>query len=125
MRRAARAYHRTRSPITRAPRHAADNEIGDEGAKELAAALKTNTTLTTLNLRSACSGAPAHPRGIAARAHMHVQGGVRRAARAYWSHALGAPTTRVRPAMPQTIGSAMRGPRSWPPRSRPTRPSPR
>ena len=34
---------------------AAANSIGDEGAKELAAALKTNTTLTTLDLSGACS----------------------------------------------------------------------
>ena len=33
------------------------NRIGDEGAKELAAALKANTTLTGLGLGGACRGA--------------------------------------------------------------------
>jgi len=39
-------------------------------------------------------------------------------------HALAAPTARA-PRVPQGMRSATRGPRSWPPRSRPTRPSPR
>ena len=55
--------------------------IGDEGAKELAAALKANTTLTELYLWGACRGAAlaTHPRGTAARARTRAEGG--RAAR--------------------------------------------
>ena len=34
----------------------AHNEIGDEGAQMIAEALKTNTTLTSINLRSECGG---------------------------------------------------------------------
>ena len=55
-RRAARRTHRAF-----APRAAGSCGIGDEGTKELAAALKANTTLTELSLWSACSGAPPHP----------------------------------------------------------------
>ena len=63
----ARRAHTARAP---AP-CAADNEIGAEGAKELAAALKANSTLTSLEFYGACRGAalPTHPaRGTAARA---------------------------------------------------------
>ena len=42
----ARRAHTARAPAPRA----AENEIGDEGAKELAAALKANKTLTKLTL---------------------------------------------------------------------------
>ena len=71
--------HALAAPTARAPSRAAGNKIGAEGAKELAAALKANTTLTVLNLNGACSGAPPHPRGTAARAH--VCKGVRAARR--------------------------------------------
>lgn len=48
----------------------------------LAAALKDNQTLKTLDLCCACRGAPSpHPRGTAARAH-GVQQGARAAPRA-------------------------------------------
>ena len=98
------------------------NGIGNEGAKELAAALKTNTTLTELSLWSACSGAPPHP---AAPPHTRTNArGVCGASPERSSHALVAPTARA-PRVPQRMRSATRGPRSWPPRSRPTRPSPR
>ena len=98
---------------------ATGNNIGPEGAKELAAALITNTTITKLDLNGACSGAlPSHP------AVLHIgEGGLRRTARARAAHALATPTARA-PRVPQTIRSAPRGPRSWPPRSSPTRPSP-
>ena len=56
-RRAARRTHRAF-----APRAAGSCGIGDEGVKELAAALKTNTMLTKLDLCGACSGAPPTPR---------------------------------------------------------------
>ena len=45
------------TPRVRPPPRAAGNEIGDEGAKELAAALKANATLTMLLLGGACRGA--------------------------------------------------------------------
>ena len=84
-----------------APR-AADNNISDEGIKELAAGLKDNTTLLTLSLSGACSGALAHtPRPnpaafIAARARLRVKGRARRrAARTRSPHALAPPTTRA------------------------------
>ena len=62
-----RAAHRPSARRTRprrahgpcAPR-AAGNNIGPEGAKELAAALRTNKKITTLNLSGACSDTP-HP----------------------------------------------------------------
>ena len=53
---AARALAAPTPRVRPAPR-AADNKIGDEGAKELAAALKANATLTTLELSGACRGA--------------------------------------------------------------------
>jgi len=80
----ARRAHRACAP------RAAGNKIGDEGAKELAAALKDNTTLTTLSLGRACSGAPPHPHGTATRARA-CRGGVRRAAPSVLPHALAAP----------------------------------
>ena len=49
----ARRAHTARAPAPRA----AGNGIGDEGAKELAAALKDNATLTTLPLNGAFRGA--------------------------------------------------------------------
>ena len=64
-----RTPHALAAPTVRAPPRAAGCRIGDEGAKALAAALETNTTLTKLYLYSACSGAPPHPRGTAACAH--------------------------------------------------------
>eukprot|EP00964_Phaeocystis_antarctica_P035952 scaffold20556_cov73-Phaeocystis_antarctica.AAC.1 len=87
-----RAAHRPSARRTRSPRPrhvrpacAAANDSGDEGAKELAAALKTNTTLTKLDLSCACSGAPSHhPRHRRMRARA---GGVRRAARAFAARA--------------------------------------
>jgi len=39
------------SCLTRARARPADNDIGDEGAKALAEALKVNTTVTSINLR--------------------------------------------------------------------------
>ena len=59
MRRAAPSVspHARAAPTARAPRLAAANDIGEEGAKELAAALKANKTLTTLNVDGACHGA--------------------------------------------------------------------
>ena len=112
-RRAARRTHRAF-----APRAAGSCGIGDEGVKELAAALKTNTMLTKLDLCGACSGAPPTPRHRRTRA-LGACGAPPRAfdARARRAH-------RARARVPQTVGSATRGPRSWPPRSRPTRPSP-
>ena len=66
---------------------AAGNKIGAEGAKELAAALKTNATLTTLDLECACRGA-ALPSTPAAPPHARVQeGGARRASPARTPHA--------------------------------------
>ena len=57
--RAARAFAaRAHGPC--APR-TADNGIGDDGAKELAAALEANTTLNKLDLQGACRGAPPNP----------------------------------------------------------------
>ena len=76
MQRAARSIspHARAAPTTaRAPRRAAGNQIGDEGAKELAAALKTNATLTALNLYSACSGAPFPHPAAPPHARMHVR----------------------------------------------------
>ena len=69
-----------RTPHARSPRphparppapRAADNWIRAEGAKELAAALKTNATLTTLVLHGACRGAaiPTPPRHRRTRMH--------------------------------------------------------
>ena len=54
---------------------------------------------TELNLGGACSGAPPHPRGTAARAHA-CRGVVRRAAPSALPHALAAPTARA-PRVPQ------------------------
>ena len=65
-------------------------EIGDEGAKELAAALKANSTLTTLDLRGACRGAalPTHrPRHRRTRMHACRRWGVRRASPERTPHA--------------------------------------
>jgi len=76
-----------------APR-AAGCVIGTEGAKELATALKANATLTKLDLRGACSGAPPHPRGTAEHAHA-CRVCVRRAAPSALPHALAAPTARA------------------------------
>ena len=115
----ARRAHRVCAPACRS------HKIGDEGAKELAAALKANATLTTLDLNSACSGAPSHP---AAPPHARTCGGTCGAPPARALHALAAPTARApracAPRVPQAVGSAPRGPRSWLPRSRPTRLSP-
>ena len=99
----ARRAHTARAPAPRA----ADHDIGAEGAKELAAALKANATLTTLNLYSACRGAalPTHT-PLHRRAHARMQeGGVRRASPEGTPHARsprprrGAPFPRV----PQAI----------------------
>ena len=49
--------HARAAPTARVPRRAADKNIGDKGAKKLAAALKTNATLTKLDLQCAFSGA--------------------------------------------------------------------
>ena len=88
--------HALAAPTARAPRRAAGNQIGDEGAKELAAALKTNTTLTHLGLGSACSGAPSPPpRHRRTRARTFAGGGVRRAAPSVSPHARAAPTARA------------------------------
>ena len=65
-------------------------EIGDEGAKELAAALKANATLNTLNLYRACRGAalPTHTPAAPPHAHARVQEwGLRRASPARTPHA--------------------------------------
>jgi len=78
---------------------------------------------TELNLSGACSGAPPRPRGTASPRHA-CRGDVRRATPSEMPHALATPTARA-PRVPQAMRSATRGPRSWPPRSRPTRPSPR
>ena len=48
---------RRTAPTARAPPCAAGNGIGAEGAKELAAMLKVNTTLIVLYLSGACSRA--------------------------------------------------------------------
>ena len=58
------------TPRVRPAPRASGNSIGDEGAKELAAALKANSTLTTLHLFCARRGAalPHTARGTAARA---------------------------------------------------------
>ena len=105
---------------------AAGNSIGDEGAKELAAALKENKNLTTLNLGSACSGAPPTPHGTALRprAPTHAGGVALRRPRAYAARVRCAHTARAT-RMPQRMRSATRGPKSWPPRSRRTRLLPR
>jgi hypothetical protein len=101
-----------------APR-AAGKKIGDKGAKDLAAELKDNTTITDLDIRGACSSPPPSHAAV-----LHTgEGGLRRTARARAAHALAAPTARA-PRVPQAIASATRGPRTWPPRSRTTRPSP-
>eukprot|EP00964_Phaeocystis_antarctica_P033357 scaffold18933_cov63-Phaeocystis_antarctica.AAC.2 len=86
--------HALAAPTARAPRRAAGCGIGDEGAKELAAALETNTTLTTLDLNSACSGATPTP---AAPLRARTSGGraARRPERS--PHALAAPTARAPP----------------------------
>ena len=116
------------TPRVRLATRAAEIEIGNEGAKELAAALKDNATLTTLDLRGARRGAalPTPTGSTAARVCTRAGGGrAARQPRAHAARALAAPTPRVRPPrVPQSIASAPRGPRSWPPRSRPTRPSP-
>ena len=64
---ARRRAHTARAPAPRA----ADCGIGDEGAKELVAALKANKTLTTLDVEGACHGGalPTPPR----HAHARVQ----------------------------------------------------
>ena len=81
----ARRAHTARAPAPRA----AGNSIGDEGAKELAAALKANATLTTLNLQGACRAAalPIDARRTAARACTRARGGVRRASPERTPHA--------------------------------------
>ena len=95
---------------------AAGKKIGDEGAKELAAALKTNTTLTELNLRSACSRTL---RSLTLRSCTRNCG----APPECTLHTpLAAPTARA-PRVPQKIASVSRGLRGWPPGSRPTLPS--
>ena len=65
----ARRAHTARAPA----RRAAVNKIGDKGAKELAAALKANTTLSELNLWGACRVAPLpiHPTALP---HAHAAG---------------------------------------------------
>ena len=55
----AHATHARRAHVACAP-HAAENKVGSNGAKELGAALKDNMTLTTLDIRSACSSS-SHP----------------------------------------------------------------
>jgi hypothetical protein len=106
--RAARGPERVAARARRAHRacapRVADNQIGNTGAKELAAALKVNATLTTLGLGGACSGAPPHPRCTAAHAHA-CRGGVRLAAPSALPHALAAPTARAH-RVPQIIRSA-------------------
>ena len=53
---------------------------------------------TTLDLSGACSGAPPHPRGTAARAHACRGWGVRRAAPNALPYLLAPRPPRVRPA---------------------------
>ena len=81
----ARRAHTARAPAPRAT----DNEIGDEGAKELAAALKANKTLTYLGLGCACRGAalPTPPQPRRTRMHACRRGGVRRASPERTPHA--------------------------------------
>ena len=79
-RRGVRRASPERTPHARPPRphracarpRAADNRIGDEGAKELATALKAYSTLTNLNLGCACRGAPL-PTPLAAPPHAHAR----------------------------------------------------
>ena len=102
----ARRAHTARAPAPRA----AGNSIGDEGAKELAAALKANSTLTELNLGSACRGAALRthrPRHRRTRMHACRRGGrAARQPRAHAARALAAPTPRVRPPrVPQATRS--------------------
>ena len=85
---------------------------------------------TELNLIGACRGAalPTHrPRHRRTRMHACRRGRVRRASPERTPHARSPRPHRAcaPPRVPQAIRSATRGPRSWPPRSRPTRPSPR
>ena len=58
--------HRTRThaPMAACATCAADNCIGAAWVTTLAAALKENATLTTLDLRGACCGAPSHPEAL-------------------------------------------------------------
>ena len=99
---------RRASPERTPHARAAGNNIGDAGAKELAAALKPNKTLTTLELYGACRGA-ALPTPPAAPPHAHArvrEGCVRRASPERTPHARSPrpQSLRVRPP-PRAAGN--------------------
>ena len=94
---------------------ATGNNIGPEGAKELAAMLMTNTTITKLNLGGACSDT-LPPRGTMTGSH--GQESLRRAAK-HTPRTPAAPTLHA-PHTRQRIKLVPTEPRSWVPRSRTT-----
>ena len=97
-----------------APR-AAGNQIGPEGAKELAAALKINKALTELDLSGACSDT-FPPRSTMTESH--GQESLLRAAK-HTPRTPAAPTLHA-PRTRQIIKLVPTEPRSWVPRSRTT-----